>query len=95
MGPVPSSPMSAPELLERASSAVAERRGEYGEPTDLFEHVAVRWSQVLRIEVTPAQVVICLIDLKVARLAHDPRHLDSITDLAGYAAILAELLPDG
>jgi hypothetical protein len=39
-------------------------------------------------------VIICLIDLKVARLAHQPRHLDSITDIAGYAGILAELRPD-
>ena len=37
---------------------------------------------------------ICLIDLKVARLTHDPRHLDSITDIAGYAGILAEVLDD-
>jgi hypothetical protein len=86
--------MTVPELLERAASVVAGRRGEYGDPTDLFEHVALRWSQVLGIKVTPAQVIICLIDLKVARVAHNPRHLDSITDVAGYAAVLAELLPD-
>ena len=61
---------------------------------DLFERVAVRWSQVLGAKVTPAQVLVCLIDLKVARLTHDPRHLDSITDVAGYAACLAEVLSD-
>ena len=44
--------------------------------------------------VTPAQVIICLIDLKVVRLARDPKHLDSITDIAGYAAVLAEVLDD-
>jgi hypothetical protein len=44
--------------------------------------------------VTPAQVVVCLIDLKVARLTHNPRHLDSITDVAGYAGCLAEVLHD-
>lgn len=86
--------MTAKQLLEQAASAVAGRRGEYGEPKDLFERVAVRWSQVLGIEVTPAQVIICLIDLKVARLTHDPWHLDSITDVAGYAGCLAEVLPD-
>ncbi len=42
--------------------------------------------------VTADQVAVCLIDVKVARLAHDPRHLDSITDIAGYAGLLAELL---
>ena len=56
--------------------------------------MAARWSQVLGVHVTPAQVVVCLIDLKVARLTHDPRHLDSITDIAGYAGILAELPSD-
>jgi hypothetical protein len=44
--------------------------------------------------VTPAQVVVCLIDLKVARLSHDPRHIDSTTDIAGYAGCLAEILSD-
>ena len=45
-------------------------------------------------QVTARQVAICLIDVKIARLAHDPRHLDSITDIAGYAGVLAELLDD-
>ena len=89
-----SAPSTGPELLERAASVVARRRGEYGEPVDLFERVAVRWSQVLGIEVTPAQVIICLIDLKVVRVGHNPRHLDSITDIAGYAGCLAEVLSD-
>jgi hypothetical protein len=54
----------------------------------------VRWSQVLGTKVTPAQVMVCLVDLKVARLTHDPRHFDSITDIAGYAGCLAEVLSD-
>jgi hypothetical protein len=45
--------MNGPELLERAASVVAPRRGDYGEPKDLFERVAVRWSQVLGITVRP------------------------------------------
>ena len=40
---------------------------------------------------TPAQAVMCLIDLKLTRLAHDPKHQDSIVDVAGYAALLHEL----
>ena len=94
MAPVQGSPMTGPELLERASSVVRDRRGAYGEPVDLFERVSARWSQVLGIKVTPAQVIICLIDLKLARVAHDPRQLDSITDIAGYAGCLAEVLSD-
>jgi hypothetical protein len=86
--------MRAEELLEQAVSIVARRRGTYGQPRDLFEHVARRWSLVLGVEVTPAQAMLCLVDLKVARLTHDPRHLDSITDIAGYAGCLAEVLSD-
>jgi len=46
---------------------------------------------VLGAKVTAAQVALCLIDLKMARLAHDPKHLDSIVDVAGYAACLREV----
>jgi hypothetical protein len=86
--------MRAEQLLEQAASVVARRRGTYGQPCNLFEHVAQRWSLVLGVKVTPAQAMLCLIDLKVARLAHDPQHLDSITDIAGYAGCLAEVLSD-
>jgi Domain of unknown function (DUF6378) len=86
--------MTAEQLLKQAASVVRDRRRTYGQPRDLFERVAARWSQVLGVRVTGRQVAVCLIDVKVARLTHDPRHLDSITDVAGYAGILAELLDD-
>jgi hypothetical protein len=86
--------MTAEKLLQRAASIVAERRVIYGEPVELFQQVAKRWSLVLGVDVTPAQAMLCLIDIKVARLTHDPRHLDSITDIAGYAGCLAEVLSD-
>ena len=86
--------MNAERLLEHAAGVVNRRRREYGAPAELFERVAVRWSQVLGTKVTPAQVIVCLVDLKVARLAHDPRHRDSIADVAGYAGCLAEVLGD-
>jgi Domain of unknown function (DUF6378) len=84
--------MKAEELLEQAAGVVARRRSTYGQPIDLFEQVAKRWSLVLGVEVTAAQAILCLIDLKVARLAHDLRHLDSMTDIAGYAGCLAEVV---
>ena len=86
--------MNAEQLLGHAADLVNRRRHAYGEPCALFEGVAVRWSQLLGAPVTPGQVIVCLIDLKVARLAHNPRHLDSITDVAGYAGVLAELASD-
>jgi hypothetical protein len=83
--------MNGPELLEHAAGVVTRRRREYGEPVELFEHIARRWSLTLGTKVSPAQVALCLIDLKLARLARDPRHLDSQVDVAGYAAVLREV----
>ena len=80
--------MNGPELLEHAAGLVARRRREYGEPVDVFEAVAKRWSLVFGTKVTAAQVVIALLDLKLTRLSRDPKHLDSIVDVAGYAANL-------
>ena len=53
--------------------------------------VAARWSITLGHPVTPAQVVLCMIDLKLTRLNHNSKRQDSVCDLAGYAAILQEV----
>ena len=53
--------------------------------------IAARWSITLGHAVTPAQVVLCMIDLKLTRLAHNPSHTDSVADVIGYAALLPEV----
>jgi Domain of unknown function (DUF6378) len=83
--------VNGPELLEHAAGVVNRRRREYGDPSLLFENVAERWSLSLGMEVSPAQVALCLIDLKLARLARDSKHLDTQIDVAGYAAVLREV----
>jgi hypothetical protein len=83
--------MTGEDLLQHAAAVVRDRRCSYGDPTDLFERVAIRWSQVLDANVTATQVGLCLIDLKLARLASNPKHLDSLVDVAGYAACVREV----
>ncbi len=83
--------MTFEDLLQIAAATVRDRRQTYGDADELFERVALRWSQVLCARVTAQQVGLCLIDLKLARLAHDPGHVDSLVDIAGYAACLAEV----
>jgi hypothetical protein len=78
-------------ILDQAAAVVDERRKAYGDPAASMATVAARWSITLGRPVTPAQVVLCLIDLKLARLGHDPAHADSILDVAGYAAVLEEV----
>jgi hypothetical protein len=83
--------MTAEMLLKYSAAVVANRRKTYGDPRASLEAIAKRWSLTLGHNVTPAQVALCLIDLKLARLAHDPAHLDSMVDVAGYAACLREV----
>ena len=85
--------MSSPAemFLKHVAQIVAERGTQYGEATGNMAAIAARWSATLGREVTPAQVVLCLLDLKLARLAHDPTHEDSAVDVCGYAALLREL----
>jgi hypothetical protein len=44
--------------------------------------------------VNPEQVLLCLLDLKLVRLAHNPGHRDSLVDLIGYSIVLHELVSD-
>jgi hypothetical protein len=83
--------MNGAMLLQHAAGVIEHREQAYGPPESNFAAIAARWSLVLGIPVTPAQVALCLIDLKLARLARDPTHLDSIIDVAGYAACLREV----
>ena len=84
--------MSGETMLKHAASLFAERSKQYGEPRVFFEALAKRWSLTLGRSVTPAEVVMCLLDLKLERISHNPKHQDSIIDLAGYAAVLHEVV---
>ena len=83
--------MKGEVMLRQAARVVGQRRRAYGDPAASMATVAARWSVTLGHSVTPAQVVLCLIDLKLARLGHDPAYADSIRDVAGYAAVLQEV----
>ena len=81
----------AEKFLKHVAQVIAERSVQYGDAAPNMSAIAARWSATLGREVTPAQVVLCLLDLKLARLAHDPTHEDSAVDVCGYATLLREL----
>jgi hypothetical protein len=67
--------------LDQAASIVERRRREYGEPVEMFDEIAKRWSSLFQVNVTAALVVLALLDVKLVRLGRNPKHLDSIVDL--------------
>ena len=84
--------MTSEQILNEAAAIIAERGKAYGDVTESMSEVAARWSVTLRQTVTPAQVILCMIDLKLTRLRHDPTHRDSLLDIIGYTALLPETL---
>ncbi|MCX7366305.1 MAG: DUF6378 domain-containing protein [Alphaproteobacteria bacterium] len=83
--------MSTDGILKHAAGVLAERSKTYGDPGKAMAAIAARWSITLGHPVTPAQVVLCMIDLKLARLARDPKYRDGPIDVIGYAALLHEV----
>jgi hypothetical protein len=83
--------MTTWSILGHTAKVLEERRDDYGDPVEQFRAIADRWSITLGMPITPSQVALCMIDLKLARLAYDPGHVDSMVDVIGYAALLREV----
>ena len=83
--------MTSWSVLGHTAKVLDERRDDFGDPVEQFRAIADRWSITLGTPITPSQVALCMIDLKLARLAYDPGHVDSIVDVIGYAALLREV----
>jgi len=82
--------MTGADMLLDAARIVKERGEVYGDAATNMATTARLWSVVLGVDVTPVQCALCLVQLKVARLLVTPDHADSVLDIAGYSAVLAE-----
>jgi len=82
------------EILEAARDAVTDRGEDYGDARDNFERIAALWTYLLGVDVQPHQVSAMMIAVKLARLCNEPKHLDSMVDIAGYAALWSECLDE-
>ena len=74
-------------LLEALDLIEGERAENYGDAKENHARIAAMWSALLEKEVTPNQVYLCLIAVKMSRLMESPRHLDSWLDIAWYSAL--------
>jgi hypothetical protein len=79
--------------LEQANEVInGPRRDSYGPVKESFVKIAKVWSAILGYEVSPLQVSLCMIGLKVLREAN--KHSDdNLVDICGYTA-LAEKVKD-
>jgi hypothetical protein len=80
------------KLLEEIQVTLNERGRVYGSSRTNHERISELWSGYLGDYISPMQVSMCMLLVKVSRLTETPNHKDSIKDLIGYAAIYNELL---
>ena len=84
--------MRRDKVLETASSLiVGERDKQHGDATQSFARIAAMWSLILNTDVEAHEVAACMCALKLSRLTTSHTNLDNWIDLAGYAALGAEL----
>jgi hypothetical protein len=86
-------------ILEEAQRIVNGPRAEsYGPPQKNFADIAYGWNAILLREgeqkITPEQVALCMIWLKMMRFQNGKPDRDSIVDIAGYAATIEKVLGD-
>lgn len=81
-------------VLQKAQLTVASRGKDYGTPLVNHTRIAKIWSVILGVEVTPEQVMLCMIGTKMTRLVETPGHPDSILDIAGYAWCMDDALAE-
>ena len=85
-------------VLEEAKRCICQdRQNQYGAPEDSFLTIAAFWEVYLQaktgkvINLTRDDVAIMMVLLKVARTNGHKHHVDNYVDMAGYAALAAEL----
>jgi|TARA_R100001460_G_scaffold33250_2_gene65114 hypothetical protein len=87
------------DFLKEAESLInGPRAKEYGPAKLNHQRIADIWTILLRgklsSEITPEEVVACMVGLKLARLAEDISKDDSWVDIIGYAALGGEIIND-
>jgi hypothetical protein len=60
-----------------------ERQAAYGHPLDNFTRAAQIWGVILGCEVTPEQVSLCMVGMKIAREVNQTKP-DTVVDGIGY-----------
>ena len=84
-------------ILEVADRLTSEdRRKQYGHPLDDFMCTAALMTAVLKSaglldptkEISPEMAELLMICTKISRLSRNTHHLDTITDIAGYARVM-------
>jgi hypothetical protein len=77
-------------ILEAAEAAINDRHKKNDIPERNFDRIAQVWSAILNRRITPEEVGLMMIGLKLVREAFTHQD-DNIVDIVGYAMCLEEI----
>lgn len=81
-----------PSILEEADRLIhGERHEQYGEASVVFERYATGWSLIIGAPVTPEQVAMCMVWLKLMR-ERNKHDRDNLKDAAGYLGLADDVI---
>ena len=80
-------------LLEAQKLVHGDRNADYGHPLDDFARTARMWSAILGVEVSPEQVGLCMVAVKISRQCNRPKR-DNLVDGAGYFETVSMVLEE-
>ncbi len=86
------------EILQLAEAAVTDREKQYSSPDVNYDRVARIVQVVLQdklrpeAELSPADMVMVNLAIKISRLIEKPDHQDTQVDIAGYASLMSEVV---
>ena len=80
-------------ILDSAADIVLQdRENMYGSPENSFEMISDLWSAYLDTSISPHDVGIMMVLLKISRIRTGTFNPDSYIDIAGYAACAGEII---
>ena len=79
------------ELLDEIGQILADRGSVYGSSRSNHERISELWTAYYGSYISPMQVALMQLLVKVSRLAESENHEDSVKDIIGYAIIYREL----
>lgn len=84
--------LETPSVLDEARAIVnGDRNKAYGKPEESFTTISNYWETYLGIDISPKDVAMMMILLKVARNEHKAKR-DNLVDICGYAACAEKIM---
>ena len=80
-------PIDPTLATEAVTLVTGPRQASYAHPAVNFSRIAALWSPILGVEVTPRQVALAMVQVKIAREINRPGR-DNLVDAIGYLLTL-------